>query len=62
MIIEIGQSPEMLFTFPQTKTYRKANLSHRTIENRHGLGVSKEFLLFFVDLSPASDGVTVMYS
>ena len=46
----------------RTKTYQKANLPHKTVENRSGLGVSLEFLLFFVDLSQAFDHVTVISS
>ena len=35
-----GQSPEKLLAFLRTKTQRKANLPRKSIENRHGLGVS----------------------
>ena len=53
------QSLEKELTSLRLKTYRIANLSYETIENRHGFVVSQEFLLFFVDLC---DRVTVMFS
>ena len=34
------QSPEKSLTILQTKTYGRASLSHKTIENWHDLGVS----------------------
>ena len=56
------QSPEKLLTFLQRKTCREANVVHETKENRHSFGVSLALLLFFVDLRPASDHVTVRFS
>ena len=61
MLVGLNQQrQETIFTFLLTRTFRKANLPHKTIENRHGLSVSWQFLLFFVDLPPASDRVTVI--
>ena len=53
-------SREMFLISLRTKTYRKVDLTHKKIENRHGLIVASEFLLFFVDLSSASDRVTAV--
>ena len=56
-----AKSPEKLFIFIRTKTYKNAKLHYRTIrKNRQGLGLSKQFLLFFADLPPASDCMTVL--
>ena len=48
--------------FHRTKTYQEANLPHKTIENKNGLGVSQQFLLISFDLPSAIDRVTAMFS
>ena len=48
----------------RSKTLCKANLPHKTNENRHGLGVVFRFPVSIVVYgpSPASDSVTVIFS
>ena len=54
--------PRKVASFLRTRTYPKVNLPHKKIGNRHGLGVKLKYILFLVDLPPASDRVTVMFS